>query len=197
MNYLAHIYLSGEDEELKIGNFIADSVKGRKFINFPDMVQKGIILHRAIDTYTDTHLIVKKSVHRLFPIYSHYSTVIIDILYDHFLAANWENYSEVPLDIYVENFYELLEENREILPVNVQNFLPYMIEDNWLLNYATVEGIGKILSQMNRRTKFKSKMDLAVNELELYYPEFEEEFKLFFTDLQRFSSREISKWKTQ
>lgn len=193
MNYLAHIYLSGEDEQLKIGNFIADSVKGSKFIGFPEKVKNGIILHRAIDTFTDSHPVVKKSVHRLFPVYSHYSAVIIDILYDHFLAANWSEYSNVPLEKYVAEFYELLNENFEVLPKRVKHFLPYMIRDNWLLNYATIEGIGKILFQMDQRTKNRSQMQLATTELKLYYSEFEEEFRSFFTDLENFCSEEIAK----
>lgn len=193
MNYLAHIYLSGEDEHLKIGNFIADSVKGRKFIGFPEKVKKGIILHRAIDTFTDSHPVVKKSVHRLFPVYSHYSAVIVDILYDHFLAANWSEYSKVPLEKYVAEFYDLLNENFDILPKRVKHFLPYMIRDNWLLNYATIEGIGKILFQMDQRTKNRSQMQLATTELKLYYSEFEEEFRSFFTDLENFCTEQITK----
>jgi acyl carrier protein phosphodiesterase len=193
MNYLAHIYLSGEDEQLKIGNFIADSVKGKRYSFFPDRIQKGIILHRAIDTYTDSHPIVKKSVHRLFEPYSHYSAVIVDILYDHFLAANWDDYSNVPLEEYSAGFYDLLNKNYEILPVRVQHFLPYMIEDNWLLSYATVDGIGRILHQMDYRTKNKSNMKLAVKELELYYSEFGEEFKSFFKDLEHFTAEKINK----
>lgn len=191
MNYLAHIYLSGDNHQLKIGNFVADSIKGKKFLAYPEPIQKGIILHRAIDTYTDTHPVVKKSVHRLFPVYSHYSAVIVDILYDHFLAANWSKYSEVPLEEYVADFYELLNDNFEVLPKKVQQFLPFMIRDNWLLNYATVDGIGKILFQMDHRTKNKSRMRLAVKELNLYYPEFEKEFFTFFNDLQRFTKDKL------
>lgn len=193
MNYLAHIYLSGEDEQLKIGNFIADSVKGKKYDFFPERIQKGIILHRAIDTYTDSHPIVKKSVHRLFPVYSHYSAVIVDILYDHFLAANWTDYSDIPLEKYAADFYELLSANFENLPIRVQQFLPYMIEANWLVSYATVDGIGKILHQMDHRTKNKSNMKFAVKELKLYYSEFGEEFKSFFKDLELFSAEQINK----
>lgn len=191
MNFLAHIYLSGDDEELKIGNFIADSVKGNKYKLFPARIQQGIVLHRAIDTYTDTHPVVRESVHRLFPAYSHYSTVIVDILYDHYLAANWKDYSVIPLDLYVQDFYDLLTRNFEILPLKVQQFLPFMIGDNWILNYATIEGIGKILSQMNQRTENKSKMDLAVHDLRLYYPEFKKEFKLFFVDLENYTSERM------
>ena len=192
MNYLAHIYLSGEDDNLKIGNFIADSIKGKKYLSYPLEIQNGIILHRAIDTFTDTHPTVRKSAHRLFPEYSHYSAVIVDILYDHFLAANWAEFSDIPLEEYVADFYELLIARKPILPKRVQQFLPYMIEDNWLLSYATKEGIGKILYQMNMRTKNKSRMDLAVRELELYYDLFEAEFRSFFPELELFVAQKIT-----
>lgn len=193
MNFLAHIYLSGDDTEIKIGNFIADSVKGKQFIHYPKGIQKGIILHRAIDTFTDTHPTVRKSVRRLFPVYSHYSTVIIDILYDHFLAANWSDYSDIPLDVYVADFYTLLKENIDILPLPIRQFLPIMINQNWLLKYSTVQGIGEILTQMNHRTGNKSRMNLAVKELEIYYSQFGEEFKSFFEDMENFAFEKIPK----
>ncbi|MGB8704823.1 MAG: acyl carrier protein phosphodiesterase [Gillisia sp.] len=192
MNYLAHIYLSGDNPQLKIGNFIADSVKGKQFIKFSPEIQKGIILHRAIDNFTDTHKIVKKSVHRLFPMYSHYSTVIVDILYDHFLASNWKMYCEIPLEDYAQDFYGLLYDNFEDLPEKVQQFLPYMEEDNWLVSYKSINGIEKILGQMDRRTKNRSGMKNAVKELELYYNEFEQEFKMFFTELEDFTTDKIN-----
>ncbi len=193
MNYLAHIYLSQEIKELTIGNFIADSIKGNKFQHFPEKIKDGIILHRALDTFTDKHPIVRKSTHRLFPAYSHYSGVVVDILYDHFLAKNWNEYSEVPLFEYTQNFYALLKDNYEILPLRVQQFLPYMIQDNWLYSYATIDGIGKILYQMDHRTKNRSKMQFATKELELYYPLFEAEFKAFFIEIIKYSSAEIQK----
>lgn len=192
MNYLAHIYLSGDDKDLMIGNFIADSVKGREFVGIPVKMQNGIILHRAIDKFTDSHPEVKKSIHRLFPVYSHYSAVIIDILYDHFLAANWKDFSEIPLDEYVEDFYDLLDLNFEVLPKRVQNFLPYMIEDNWLLNYASLRGIKKILFQMDQRTSNRSQMHLSLKEIKESYSEFEKEFRKFFKDLQNFSAEQIT-----
>jgi acyl carrier protein phosphodiesterase len=70
--------------------------------------------------------------------------------------------------------------------------MPYMIADNWLLSYATVEGISKILAQMNVRTKGVSKMNLAVAELEEYYDEFEAEFTSFFDELIAFSNQKLN-----
>lgn len=189
MNFLAHIYLSGGDEELTLGNFIADSVKGKRYLRYSKGIQKGIILHRAIDYYTDTHPTVRRSISRLFPIYGHYSGVIVDILYDHFLAANWSDYSSVPLEDYVASFYDLLQKNHVLLPKNVQQFLPYMMKDNWLLSYATVKGISKILAQMNERTKGQSRMNFAVIELEEHYEDFSREFSSFFKELQIFTKQ--------
>lgn len=192
MNFLAHIYLSGKDEDLTIGNFIADSIKGRKYLNYPEGIQKGILLHRAIDYYTDTHPVVRKSTSRLFKNYSHYSAVIIDIFYDHFLANNWNKYSDTPLENFITDFYLLLQKNFSVLPETVQQFYPYMVEDNWLLSYASVDGIKRILYQMNRRTGGKSKMDEAVKELDEFYSEFEADFNEFFPDLQEFSKEKIN-----
>ncbi len=193
MNFLAHIYLSGNNDSLKIGNFIADSIRGNKYLNFPKEIQQGIILHRHIDTFTDTHIIVKKSKKRLYSKYGHYSSVIVDILYDHFLAKNWLQYSSTPLDKYVADFYSLLDDNFEILPPPVKQLFPYMVKDNWLLSYATIEGISKVLDGMNRRTKNKSKMNLAVEELKLFYDDFENEFTYFFNELIIYTNKELSK----
>ena len=193
MNFLAHIYLSGNNDSLKIGNFIADSIRGNKYLNFPKEIQQGIILHRHIDTFTDTHIIVKKSKKRLYSKYGHYSSVIVDILYDHFLAKNWLQYSSTPLDKYVADFYSLLDDNFEILPTPVKQLYPYMVKDNWLLSYATIEGISKVLDGMNRRTKNKSKMNLAVEELKLFYDDFENEFTYFFNELIIYTNKELSK----
>ncbi|MDR6301399.1 acyl carrier protein phosphodiesterase [Mesonia maritima] len=190
MNYLAHIYLSGENEDLKIGNFIADSVKGKNYKKYPEVVQQGILLHRKIDSFTDSHPTVFKSTHRLFPIYSHYASVIIDVLYDHFLAKNWKKYHDTSLAIYVDEFYYLLKTNFEILPKRVQKFYPYMVSQNWLLNYATIEGIEQILFQMNGRVKSKIQLHHSIKEFKEDYTLFENEFTSFFEELIQFSENE-------
>jgi len=191
MNFLAHIYLSFGDAEITIGNFIADSIRGNKFKHLPSRVQQGILLHREIDTFTDSHPIPKKSSKRLHKNYSHYSRVIVDIFYDHFLAKNWKNYSDRPLDLFVADFYDLLEVNYKILPVGVKRMMPYMISDNWLLNYSKMEGIGNVLNGMNRRTKNRSKMNFAIIDLEENYDAFEKEFTEFFDKLVLFSKQKF------
>jgi len=191
MNFLAHIYLSGNNDKVTIGNFIADGIKGKDYKKFPKDIQIGILLHRQIDTFTDTHKTVKKSTKRLHEKYSHYSGVIVDILYDHFLAKNWKRYSNIPLAEYIDDFYDSLKDNFKILPQRIKQMMPYMIADNWLLSYASIEGIGKVLDGMNRRTKNKAQMNLAVNELQEFYDEFENEFTLFFDELILFSNHKL------
>ncbi len=189
MNFLAHIYLSGDEEDVIIGNFIADGIKGKRYLKYPPKISKGILLHRAIDTFTDSHPIVHQSTARLHKGYGHYSGVIVDILYDHFLAKNWAEYHPQPLADFVQDFYALLRKNFTALPARIQRMMPYMIADNWLLNYATVEGIGKILAQMNVRTKGAAQMDRAVIDLQAHYSEFEWEFTSFFKELIIFSEQ--------
>jgi acyl carrier protein phosphodiesterase len=187
MNFLAHLYLSQSNKNILIGNFIADAVKGKKHQHYPKEIQAGILLHRAIDHYTDNHPVVKKSMHRLHPRYRHYDGVIIDILYDHFLAKNWLKYSQIPLSIYAEHVYLFLQKNTALFPQRAQNILPYMIEGNWLVSYASIEGIQKVLTGMNKRTKGISQMDLAVEDLKLNYNKFEADFTTFFEDLEQFT----------
>ncbi len=191
MNFLAHIYLSFNDDEITIGNFIADSIRGNKFKHLPERVQKGILLHRHIDTFTDTHAIPKISSKRLHRHYSHYSRVIVDIFYDHFLAKNWKMYSTVPLASFVDDFYDLLEEHYTILPDGVKRMMPYMISDNWIFNYAKMDGIARVLKGMNRRTKNRSKMNFAIVDLEEHYQAFESEFTDFFEELQVFAKQKF------
>jgi acyl carrier protein phosphodiesterase len=184
MNFLAHIYLSGDNDLIKIGNFMADGVRGNKYLHYPEEVQKGIVLHRAIDTFTDVHPVFRKSKHRLHEKYGHYSGVIMDILYDHFLAKNWTLYSNEPLEDYVARFYKSLEDNYAILNTKTKNLMPYMFENNWLVSYATITGIEMILFQMDYRTKHRVHMHEAIVELQEFYTEFEEEFTLFFKELK-------------
>ncbi|MFD2603331.1 acyl carrier protein phosphodiesterase [Flavobacterium suzhouense] len=183
MNFLAHIYLSGDNDLIKIGNFMADGIHGKPE-NFPADVQKGIMLHRAIDTYTDAHPVFRQGTKRLHARYHHYAGVIMDIFYDHFLAKNWSDYHNQPLLDYTLAFYKSLEDNYEILTEKTKGLMPYMVQYNWLVSYATVEGIARILTQMDNRTKNKSGMRTSVDELLEFYKEYETEFTAFFEDMK-------------
>lgn len=191
MNFLAHIFLSGENDHLKIGNFMADSIRGKTYKKYPKEIRKGILLHRFIDSFTDTHPIYRQSKHRLHAKYGHYSGVIMDIFYDHYLAKNWSRYSNEKLEVYAERFYKLLSENHNLLTERAKGMLPYMIARNWLVSYATLEGLEMIMFQMDHRTKNRVAMHESIVELKEYNTEFEQEFMLFFEELQLFCKEKI------
>lgn len=184
MNYLAHIYLSGENNGIKIGNFIADGIKGKQYEAYSGNIRKGILLHRAIDSFTDAHPIVKQSTKRLHEIHGHYSGVIIDMFYDHFLAKHWKQYTTPPLPVYADNFYTLLQLHTNLLPERILRLMKPMITYNWLVMYESLEGIDEILKQMHHRTKYRGSLDIASESLIKYYTEFEAEFFEFFKLLQ-------------
>lgn len=191
MNYLAHIYLSEDQEMIRIGNFMADHIKGSKYKVYPTEVQKGILLHRKIDWFTDLDETARKSKRRLHDRYGLYRGIIIDIFYDHFLAANFSEYSEMALNDYASVFYSSLQANEELLPEQVRHMTEYMIRNDWLTSYAETEGIRQVLVGMNRRTDGRGKMDMAIEDLLEHYDDFELDFRHFFKKLRTFSSQNL------
>ncbi|WP_187260711.1 acyl carrier protein phosphodiesterase [Pontibacter beigongshangensis] len=183
MNYLAHIYLSGDEEELLIGNFIADAVKGKQVEQYQEGIARGIRLHRLIDSYTDTHPVVRQTKLRLRPHFRKYAPVVADVFYDHFLAKGFEQYADVSLPAFAKQVYRIIENRFLLLPPKVQYFFPYMMRQDWLASYAEVEGIRRALVGMSRRTAFTSGMELAGDELEANYGRYGADFDTFFPDL--------------
>jgi acyl carrier protein phosphodiesterase len=196
MNFLAHLYLSQNNTNLMIGNFIADHIRGNNYEHFSKEIQQGVFLHRAIDTFTDAHKVVRKSKRRLHARYRHYDGVIIDIFYDYFLAKNWADFSEIPLSLYTDSVNELFHKISAELPIKSQQFIKYMIEYNILFNYKYKDGIEKVLNGMNHRTKGKSKMNLAIEDLRNLEAELQEDFNLFFKDLITHTNQKIKEIKT-
>ena len=184
LNFLAHIYLSGENDFLKIGNFIADTVRGKQYLEYPQAIQQGILLHRKIDSFTDQHPIFRMSKKRIFLIFGHYSGVIVDIYYDYFLAKNWHYFSDVSLSEYTNEFYRLLLQHQNLFNEKANLLISHMIKDNWLESYQTLKGIESIFFQMDKRTGFISKMKLATNVLQENETTFEKEFFIFFKEIQ-------------
>ncbi len=184
MNFLAHLYLSGDNEKILIGNFIGDFVKGSQMKEYSEGIQKGIRLHRSIDHYTDNHQIVLKSKVRLREKFRHYAPVIVDVFYDHFLAKNWSSFSNIPLKEYTENFYQVIRGYFNIIPKSVIQMIGFMARDNWLYHYQFIDGIDRALTGMSKRTKFENKMDEATLSLQEHYHDFENEFNQFFPELQ-------------
>ncbi len=190
MNFLAHLYLSGDDDELIIGNFIADMVKGEKINGYSQGIVSGVLLHRQIDLFTDKHPVVKQSKDRLRKRYRLFAGVIVDMYYDHFLAKNWPDYSNHSLRDYSGKAYELLQRHESILPERARFILPFMVENNWLVNYASPENMSRYFGGMARRTTYPSGMENAVEDLLQHYQFFEKEFRTFFPELIDFVEKQ-------
>lgn len=188
MNFLAHLYLSGNHPDLMVGNFIADHVKGNQIQLFRSGVRDGIVLHRSIDAFTDGHETVRQSVIRLRPSFRKYAGVVVDMFYDHFLASNWKDYSEVTLEVFSNHCYSVLQNYTGPLPERTKRMLYFMSRDNWLLAYARTEGIQTALRGMAGRTSFYSGMENAADALLEGYDDFRSEFRLFFPDLVNHAS---------
>ena len=187
MNFLAHIYLSGDDDDIKIGNFLGDFVKGRlnKLTNaqYSSGVIKGMALHREIDFFTDTHPIVKQSIDRLQPKYHKVSGIIVDMFYDHLLAKNFLQYSSISLPEYSQSFYDLLENRKGEIPKEMDRMVKSMVSHNWLMGYTTYEGIEWALTGISKRLSFESGIENATEELRKDYDLYKAEFQRYFPEL--------------
>lgn len=192
MNFLAHLLLSENDEDLMIGNFIADSVRSSEWEQFKPEVVQGIQLHHKIDFFTDNHSVVEKSKERLRPTQSKYSPVVVDIMYDHFLARDFHHFSDMKLNEFAEKSYSLFYRRWEELPLAIQQMLPYMESGNWLVNYGNREGLERVFKGMSRRASFQNEMKSAVGDILNHYEAFAEEFHRFFPALRDYTRAEIS-----
>jgi acyl carrier protein phosphodiesterase len=191
MNYLAHLFLSVDDEEVIVGNFIGDYVKGHNFRNYSDKVRKGIILHRNIDMFTDNNSIVRASKSRFKEIYGKYSGILIDILYDHFLALKWELFTSINLDEFVVLIHHTLDRFHDIMPVEVQAFIPSFINNDWLNTYKSIEGIEIVLDKMSKRTSLPDETKFAIQVFREEYDYLEEEFLAYFPTLMDFVTKKF------
>lgn len=183
MNYLAHIYLSGDSEEIKVGNFIGDFVKGKQHQQFPEQVAYGIMLHRRIDSFTDQHSSVREFIKLLRPGYGKYAGIVTDVFFDHFLAFNWSDYSVDSLHQFTKNAHAIFLSNFGLLPFQVKQFLPILIYHKRLESYAKRENLFTVLEIMSRRTSLPANSEWAMQTLNQEYDQFESLFRSFFPEL--------------
>ncbi len=183
MNFLAHAHLSGKNNDLMVGNFIADAVKGNASLKYSGDILKGITLHRQIDTFTDAHRLHRQSRNLIREDFGKFSGIVVDIYYDHFLAGNWHVYSEEPLGNFTSWVYKELSKRWMIVPGHTKRILPFMISQNWLLNYANFKGLENVFNGMDRRTHYISGMQNAVGVLKKNYQPLQDDFTAFYAEL--------------
>lgn len=184
MNHLAHLFLSRQSDKMMVGNFIADGVKGKKYLGFHDEIARGILMHRAIDTFTDSSEIVRNSKQYFKNQYGLFAGVIVDVFYDHFLASNWNRYADAPLEEFAARAYGIFESYLPVMPVRYQHMLPYMKKENWLLNYGNLDGIRRTLHGMSRRIPNHPGIENATDELIGHYDQLQDDFTRYFPSLE-------------
>ena len=183
MNVLAHIYLSGDSDEIIIGNYIGDYVKGRDYLKYPEQIRKGIIIHRHIDAFTDKHPVVHRSKLLFTKKYHKYAGVVIDIMYDHFLTREWDFYSRRPLESIIYQFYRAMVNNYDILPDMVKERIPFFIINNWLESYKTSNGLRSVFKALSKRTSLPNESRYAIKTLKKNYYSLDDDFMEFFPEL--------------
>lgn len=187
MNYLAHAYLSFNNPEILVGNLVSDFVKGKKKFDYPPVIQQGIMLHRAIDTFTDTHAATKEAKEFFRPHYRLYSGAFVDVLYDHFLARDENEFSETSLFDFSQQVYTTLEIYKPWLPEPFAAMLPNMKNHNWLYNYRTLPGIEKSLGGVVRRAAYLTESETAAYLFETHYQPLQQCYRQFWKDAKPFA----------
>ena len=195
MNFLAHAHLSGNDNDLMFGNFIADAVKGNAATRYKDQILKGIVLHREIDRFTDNHPVHTESRRLIREDFGKFAGIVVDIFYDHYLAKDWERYADVPLTQFVSHVYKQLTMRFFLLPDKTKRLLPFMISGNWLLNYGRMEGLERVFHGMDRRTGYLSGMQHATAVLLKHYESLQSHFDVFYPHLIAYVEQEMESLK--
>lgn len=194
MNYLGHAFLSFENPEITTGNMIGDFVKGKNILDsFPDGIRKGIMLHRKIDSFTDAHVASLRAKNLFRNDYRLYSGVFVDGLYDHFLANDPRYFSsEKELLNFTIEVYATLNKFTKYLPLPFQQVLPYMLKENWLYNYRTLNGLKKSFKGIGYRAKYLESTDRAYDIFVSHYYELNQRYFEFIDDMVLFVKNELN-----
>lgn len=189
MNYLAHVFLSHETPAAVTGAMLGDFVKGGLPPAWNAEVCAAIALHRAIDRFTDRHVVVAASRRLVSPARRRFAGILVDLFFDHFLARNWRRYHGQPLPEFAQEVYAVLLPQRARFPERLQRIVPLMAQDDWLSSYAEVSAIDAALNGLARRFRYPERarvLTTAIDELEGNYARFERYFLQFFPVLRQF-----------
>jgi acyl carrier protein phosphodiesterase len=191
MNYLAHAYLSFGNTDILLGNMMSDFVKGKRKFYYDAAIQKGIMLHRSIDSFTDAHQITRKAKQYFKPAVGLYAGAFVDVVYDHFLAINDAHWQQQSLRSFSNTVYNTLTERIDTLPENFQQMLPYMKTYDWLYNYQFRWGIEKSFEGVTRRAVYLNNSVAAFNAFNEHYIALEQLSRPFLNDVKNFASNEF------
>lgn len=191
MNYLAHAFLSFGIPEITVGNLISDYVKGRKQFDYAPGIQQGIRLHRAIDTFTDQHPVTSEAKKIFQPAYRLYSGAFVDVVYDHFLAADNTEFNDESLKKFTEETYSSIDPFSTVFPEKFASMFPYMKSQNWLYNYQFRWGLEKSFGGLVRRASYISESETAFRLFEENYSTLQECYNAFMPDIKLFAAQKM------
>jgi acyl carrier protein phosphodiesterase len=183
MNYLAHAVLSFNNDSVLVGQFIADDVKGNRWMSYDAAIRNGILLHRFIDDFTDNHAAVLELKYHLYPQLGKFAGVALDVLFDHCLSQRWESHLPSGRAESITGFYDTLSANQFHLSERRRFILERMIEYDWMNMYAERDGTARILKQMSRRVAFDNPLDRAWEAFEAHEGAVISTFDAFFPEL--------------
>lgn len=189
MNHLAHLFLAGRSAESLIGNLAGDFVKGALGDRFTPGVREGIMQHRRIDAFTDAHPSVAAFRRVLAPEYGHYSRVIADMFFDHFLASRFEELGGEPLESFLARTFTIIDPHEASLPGTLRVIYPRIRDEEWLLSYREIAGIHGALANISRRFSRSPRLETATRHLTTSREELERRFEAFFPDVVEFARR--------
>ena len=188
MNWLAHVFLSEPDVEFRLGNLLADIVRGEELRRMSAGFQRGVRKHKQIDAFTDAHPVVKRSRSRIGGELRRFSGVLVDVFYDHLLAARWNDYSPIVLDAFTAKFYADIEASNIVLPASARVTLDRIIRHDLLGAYRGVEGVERSLRRLSAylssRWRREFALEKGVADLIAHRDEFDADFAEFFPELQ-------------
>jgi acyl carrier protein phosphodiesterase len=185
MNFLFHLYLSGDDPDILTGNLMGDFVKGRIGEQYPPRLRSGIVLHRGIDSFAQQHPLFRRSRERIDPGYGLWRGVLVDMFYDHFLAAEWSQWSEEPFTAYIERARRMVEANHRYLPERMQEVVP-VIFGVMLPSYRELDGVSRALERMSRRVRRPNPLAGGAVELTRHYAGLLDDFRGFMPQVWKF-----------
>lgn len=183
MNYLAHMQLSCSDDYLLMGNFLADMLDLHETEKLPVAYQQGVKLHRLIDSYTDAHPVVSEVNKLLHPNHHKYAPVVSDVIFDYFLALNWNKFESRPLQSFCQMVYQVIADHMQVLSGRKWNMVEHMVADNFLMKYTNIEGMQFVFDKMSARSRYVSNFPKAIEDIEVHYDEINRLFNLFYPDL--------------
>lgn len=192
MNYLAHLILSGKNRDVMFGNFIGDSIKGKKYMLFQDDIKKGILLHRHIDHFTDNHPTYLKSKRRFYESAPKLSGVVSDILYDYLLWENWKKHYSKSIAVFINDAYLDLDKRIDEMPDKMTMLYAFMRKQDWLNSYKEFKGIEKAVYGISRRIGLPVDINLFSK---IYFENeatFNNEFNSFYKELKLSSEKFLS-----